>query len=295
MDKQTVLDETEKALDAIEDKLDAIEEIEGVVAKNKTVSTILIGAGIVLVAASSAFAGYKFAERKLKTKYEALAEADREETKQYYRRMYKVEEFATPGDALRALVPEEEQELLVKSEEQAASEMIEAAREEAENYVTTAGHVAYDKVQGEKIKTAGVTITREERVEVTQNVFEVDPAETGHVDFEEESERRKDAGLPYIISEQEYLENAPNYEQTGLTYFEEDDTLVDAADQVIPAMDDVVGDDNMTKFGYGSKNVNTVFIRNDTMECDFEVSRSHGSYVEEAIGIKHDDGDGRVR
>lgn len=288
MDKQTVLDETEKALDLIEDKLDSIEEIEEVVAKNKTASALIIGVGVVLVAASSAFAGYKFAERKLKTKYEALAELDREETKEYYRRMYKTEEFATPGDALRALVPEEEQELLVKTEK---------AAEEARNYVTTHDHVAYDKVQSEKIRDAGVVITREEHseVEVTTNVFEVDPEETGHVDFEEESESRKNRGLPYIITEQVYLENEPEYEQAGLTYFEEDDTLVDAADKVIPDIDTIVGDDNMTKFGYGSRNVNTVFIRNDAMECDFEVSRSSGSYVEEALGIRHDDGDGRVR
>lgn len=295
MDKQTVLDETEKALDLIENRLDEIEEIEGVVVKNKTASAIVIGVGVVLVAASSAFAGYKFAERRLKTKYETLAEQEREETKQYYSRMYKVGDYATPGGALRALVPEEEQELLLKSEETMVAEAVAESAEEAKNYVTTHGHVAYDKVAGEKIKAAGVTVTREERVEVTTNVFETDPEETGHVEFEEEAERRKAEGLPYIITEQEYLENAPGHEQTGLTYFEDDDTLLDAADKIIPDSDGVVGDDNLTKFGYGSKNANVVFIRNDSMEEDFEVERSFGSYVEEAFGIRHDDGDGRIR
>lgn len=296
MDTQTVLDETEKALDVIEERINEIEEIEGVVAKHKGTSFVLIGVGVALVAASSAFAGYKFAERKFKTKYELLAEQEREETKDYYSRMYKLGEYATPGGALRAMVPEGEQELEIHPEltEQELKDLNDAAVE-AKNYVTTEGHVAYDKVRSQKVREAGVTITREETVEVKTVFEEPDPDEIGHIDFEEESERRRMLGLPYIISEQVYLENEPGHEQIGLTYFERDDTLVDAGDRVIPDMDGIVGDDNLTKFGYGSKNVNVVFIRNDAKETDYEVERSDGSYVEEALGIRHDDGDGRIR
>lgn len=288
MDTQKVLDETEKALDVIEDRITEIEQIEQVVAKNKTASILLIGTGVVLIAASSAFAGYKFAERRLKTKYEKLAEQELDEAKEYYRRMYKSEEFATPADAVKALVPEEEQELIVKVK-------VAEAAEEAANYVTTSGHVAYDKIQGEKIKAAGVTVTREEKVEVRQNVF-ADNSGADHIEWvyaDEVAKRTPDE--PYIITEEEYLANDPEHEQAQLTYFEEDGVLADAADKPIEDTDSVVGDDNLVKFGKGSKNKDIVFIRNERMECDFEIERSTGSYVEEALGIRHSDDDGRRR
>lgn len=288
MDSKTVLDETEKALDVIEDKLDAIEEIQTVVVKNKNTSFVLIGAGVVLIAASSAFAGYKFAERRLKTKYEALAEQELDEAKEYYRRMYKSEGFATPADAIKALVPEEDQEIIVKNPAADIAESLEKAK----NYVTTSGHVAYDKVQGEKIKAAGVTVTKEEHVEVTQNVFT--DADRDTWDYEEEVANRTH-NQPYIISEEEYLANDPEHEQSSLTFFEEDGVLADAADKVVEDTDRVVGDDNLVKFGHGSKNKNIVFVRNESMECDFEIERSTGSYVEEALGIRHSDDDGRQR
>jgi hypothetical protein len=288
MDKQTVLEETEKALDVIEDKLDEIEKVEEVIVKNKTASIILIGAGVVLVAASSAFAGYKFAERRLKTKYDALAAQELDEAKEYYRRLYKTDEFATPEAAVKVLVPEEEQEL--------DTEEIAEARTNAENYVTTSGHVSYDKVQGEKLRGAGVKITKEEkRIEVeSTNVF--DNSGPDHVDWVYADEvKLRTPDKPYIITEEEYLANDPEHEQTSLTYFEEDGVLADAADKVIDETDMVVGDDNLVKFGKGSRNKDIVFIRNEAMECDFEVERSRGSYVEEALGIRHSDDDRRIR
>lgn len=292
MDKQTVLDEAEKALDVIEERIGEVEQIETVVAQNKTASTIIIGLGVVLVAASSAFAGYKFAERKLTARYEELAEKERRDTKEFYDRTYKVDTFATPGDAVRALVPEDEQEIVVNRI--GVDPEISEALEQAKAYVPKTGHVAYDKVRSERVVVPDsvqvVEETVEEHVEVVQNVF----ADGGSWSYEEAVKTRT-YHQPYIITEEEYLANEPEHEQSQLSFFEEDGVLADAADKVIDDTDKIVGDDNLVKFGAGAKHKDVLFIRNEEMECDFEIARSYGSYLEEALNMKHSDDDGRTR
>jgi hypothetical protein len=118
----------------------------------------------------------------------------------------------------------------------------------------------------------------------------LDEAQTVH-DFDiEEEMRNRNPDEPYVISEEEFLENEPEHVQHNLTYFEEDDVLTDEQDQPIPDTEETVGNANLLRFGQGTKDNNTVFIRNEKLNIDFEVSRNKGSYVREVLGfIQHDD------
>lgn len=124
----------------------------------------------------------------------------------------------------------------------------------------------------------------EPEVDVTVNVFDkaVEPW-----DYDKERAQR-DPLFPYIISEDEFMENEGNREQTQVTYYQGDDILADSKDEVIADVNGTVGEDNLTRFGHGSENENIVFVRNEKLDLEFEVERSFGNFAEEVQGfIKH--------
>ncbi len=228
-------------------------------------------------ALGGAFITAMLANRAYKAKYELIAESEIEAARRYYSAVHdkpSLEEVAaelTPEDHGLAL-----------------------AVNALEGYQ---GKVPYDNQ--EKLGEITSVIQTEEGLEVegrldpkvTNNIF-VDgkPMED---DFDYEAEialRREDT--PYIISKDEYFQGEKDYAQETLTFYEEDDTLVDSQDQPIPDSDAAVGDINMQKFGHGSGDNNVVYIRNDRMELDFEVLKSKNSYVQDVLGLRHADGGG---
>lgn len=91
---------------------------------------------------------------------------------------------------------------------------------------------------------------------------------------------------PYVISTDEYMNDADEYDKLVLTYFEADNTLVDEADTIIPDVEGTVGAANLLNFGAGSKDKNVVYIRNDRQENDYEVIRNMSSYSQVVLGIE---------
>ena len=95
----------------------------------------------------------------------------------------------------------------------------------------------------------------------------------------------RDPESPYIISADEFNANEGDFEQRSLTYYEDDDVLADEKDLIIEEVEAVVGVDNLTKFGVGSGNKDLLFIRNERLECDFDVSRHESSYSKVVLGF----------
>lgn len=89
---------------------------------------------------------------------------------------------------------------------------------------------------------------------------------------------RVDEDLPHIISMDEFSEGEHDYLQPQLTYYAGDGVLVDERDDKIDDVDEVVGWDNLKKFGHLSGDDDLVYIRNHMMDKDFEVYRSHKKY-----------------
>lgn len=119
---------------------------------------------------------------------------------------------------------------------------------------------------------------------VARNVF-TDYANTSTWDAEAE-EAQRDPSKPYVISSDEFFENAEDRIQTQLIYFAEDGVLADTQDK--PVDDSIVGEDNLQKFGHGSKDPNIVYVCNESMELDFEIMYAEGKYAEQVQGfIQH--------
>lgn len=82
--------------------------------------------------------------------------------------------------------------------------------------------------------------------------------------------------LPYIITEEEYAAK-PDYDISILTYYAGDEILADKDDEIIEDVSYLVGYDFITEFD----DDNVVFVRNDRLKQDFEISRVFENYYDE--------------
>lgn len=190
--------------------------------------------------------GYQIGVKRTTLRYEAILEKEIQEAKEYYARRYKTDAFETPERAA--------EELGVEVPAEATKAMAEYRGDEP----------------------AEVDVT------VNVNVFD---RPTNWDQDQEQSKRDAHPLEPYVISRDEFNAAEPGYNQLSVTYFAEDDVLIDDKEEVIPDLDNTVGIDNLNRFGHGSGDNRIVYIRNDHLEADFEVVRSEGSYNKEVLGF----------
>lgn len=235
-----------------------------------------IGVVSVFSAVAGGAGGYFFAKKRLRPYYEEISNREIAEAKEFYGRLHKNDD---ENDS-----PEKVMERLHGS----------AAVEALQTY--QGGHpvhapVATEADLMEEFEPKVVKITEAiEIVEEKHNVFaDSSPIESGNFNYEEEVPLRS-GEKPYIITHDEFYEGEKDYEQITLTYFDGDDVLVDEQDQPVDDPEDTIGEDHLVRFGHGSKDNNVVYVRNDRIEADFEISRSFGKYAEEVLGfIEHGD------
>lgn len=94
---------------------------------------------------------------------------------------------------------------------------------------------------------------------------------------------------PYIIHQDEYMQQESGYSQVTLTYYAGDDVVTEEDDSVIDNVDSLLGTSNLIHWGHGSDDINVVYIRNPRIEVEYEVCRSPRSYAEEIQGLEHSD------
>lgn len=252
---EEILEETmdlmDEALDIMDDTLDVI---EGTIWTKKNRIYFLVGATVVVAAASAAT--WYFTKRYYDKKYAEIADQEIEQVKTHYKKYAKEGEFATPESAVAELVPDPE------GVERASNALL--------------------RYQGEGPEEGST----EEAPRTTTNIFTAQAVETPDFNLEEEMKGRSPE-VPYIISYQEYLEAEPEFEQQTLTYYQGDDTLTDEKDQPIPLVEETIGGDTLEHFGYGSGNSRTVYVRNEKLSLDFEIVMSDGKYTHEVLGLQH--------
>lgn len=208
----------------------------------------LIFAGSLLAAlATGVAAGYLLATKRLEKKMAEELKQEIEYTKAFYKKMHKTDEFETPEKAVQALIPEKAVEALLEYQ----------------------GRTRID-----------YHLIGKQGAEVVKNIF----TETSSVEIEREIANRTEEA-PYIISLQEFQENELEYDQSTLTYYEGDRVLADEKEQHIPQTDDVVGDNNLPRFGHRSNDPDVVYVRNDALSMEFEIVRKTGKYREIVLGL----------
>lgn len=84
---------------------------------------------------------------------------------------------------------------------------------------------------------------------------------------------------PYVISPRDFDET--DYATETLDYYEGDGVLVDAYGDVVEDVESMVGKDFAKHFGENEEDVDTVYVRNDEEEMDYEICRNFGCYGED--------------
>lgn len=262
--------------------------------------SVAIGIASALSAGIGAAGGFLFAKKKYELKYEQIAKQEIEDSKEFYKRLNKV------GDDGETLTPEEVMEqrhgraaidaLRVYQGTPLPDEIVIVDPEESAAYLEQVEGRVIDHAE---IQSMSLTADGLGKVEIVKrNIFTDAQNDQNYVDdnFDYEIElasRSEDA--PYVISHDEFFQNELDYEQVSLTYYEGDGVLLDDKDMPIPDTDDIVGDDNLVRFGHGSKDNNIVYVRNDHRSMDFEIARSTGEYAVDVLGFDENTNKSGVR
>lgn len=118
--------------------------------------------------------------------------------------------------------------------------------------------------------------------EVAENLFEThaepDPEDLGLGTEPEDAPRTPDR--PYVIATEEWYLNETDYDQITLTYWADDDVLADDANRMITAVDEVVGATNLHRFGFKSDNPDIVYVRNERIKADYEITKDERNFSE---------------
>lgn len=275
--------------------------------KSMAISAVVLAA---LVGAGLGTAGYFLAVKRLKTKIQNDADLELEsaisEMRRFYETKYKDGRFATPAAAVEELLPEGVQQTLKNYQGTHGSETVvlddtqtaivlesEAVPEETEETLREKGYTDQQIAEVLGTNQPAIEALREkmrsgtpvEITETSRSIF-VDGRELEEFDYAAEVDKRN-PDEPYIITHDEFMENENGFTQGTMTYYNGDDILTDDKDVPVPDIDDIVGSEALTRFGYGSRDRNVVYVRNEKIETDFEITLSQGEFSKEVAGFQH--------
>lgn len=91
---------------------------------------------------------------------------------------------------------------------------------------------------------------------------------------------------PYVITADEFGDASLGYDKSTIFYYNNDDTLADENEEIIPDPDAIVGEDALLNFGESSGDKDIVHVRNERLGIDYEVIRLHKSYRDVILGIE---------
>lgn len=208
---------------------------------------IAIGGSILSFAAGAA-AGYFVARRRAETEFNTLLENEIEETRKHYARLYKRDEFDTPGAVLAKRTPKS---------------VPDDSRPD--------GHSAF-KADTQTVER----ILGELKYKLKDDVAE--EPDQGYTIL-------NNPDHPYVISDEMFMENTPGYSQIELTWFEDEVLMVDEDQEVVEDIQDMVGYENLKQFGHLSEDPAIVYVRNERREQDYEIKRSHQSHTIDVLGF----------
>lgn len=270
MDEQQIIEEIANNAETL------VPEVTETVAVVRNNPVLLAGVGF-LGLAVGATVGY-FATKKILTlRFEALLEDEMVNAKEYYSRLYKTDEYATPEGVVEALVPEEERESLREAVRKTRVYRRESVDIESDEPVVST-----------RVEVEEEVVESDEPAKV-HNIFkDGDPINLDDFDYDTEVAQRSE-DHPYVITKEEFYENEPDFVQAAVTFYEADGVLADEADQPIDDIEGNVGEENLNRFGHGSQDRRTVYVRNNKRGLDYEITQHMGSFAEVVHGLHSDD------
>lgn len=140
--------------------------------------------------------------------------------------------------------------------------------------------VSDGSVDGKDIESNGWSEkNRKDNLETVKDVISQNGYVTKSTGKEEKGEEveKVEGNTPYIISPAEFGEC--DYGVISLDYYT-DGVIVDSCGDIIENVDELLGDDFAAHFGDYEEDPDTVYVRNDGLEIDYEILKNNVSYSE---------------
>lgn len=122
---------------------------------------------------------------------------------------------------------------------------------------------------------------------LTDNLFENPPEQDPELLGNEENVRNPDR--PYVIPVANWMTNDTDYDQITLTFWADDDVLANDDGSIINDVEGYVGITNLHRFGFLSEDPETVYVRNERIGVDYEITKDERNYSEVVRNIRQDD------
>lgn len=131
-----------------------------------------------------------------------------------------------------------------------------------------------------------VTVEVEEPKEETEPVSEKDEYEEivkgeGYISYAQEKlgkkEEKNDMKKPYVISPEDFGDS--DYATITLWYYA-DGVITDERGKIIKNVEEIIGENVESHFGENKYDEDTVYVRNDNLEIDYEVCRDERRFSE---------------
>ena len=205
--------------------------------------------GVMLVSSGVGFLiGYKTAEKRLSDEFEQRLEKETKGMREFYVATKKP--YATPQEAV--------------------AELIEETQGDDPKGEQTAYHKIAKQYKPSEKKSDTIVDIPEQPV-IVQNIF---------------SKNERDPEFPYIISQEEYMQNDQDWQQITVTYYRGDGVLTDHREDVIEEIEKTIGLDAINNFGLQSSDPGTVHVCNEKLGLLFEVLLHEGTYTKEVLGLE---------
>lgn len=155
--------------------------------------------------------------------------------------------------------------------EQMAHDEIEEIRD---LYLEKSHKIEKEEPDDHKDESVEDTVVKEDRTEDYKKKVE----ELGYMRQRDREGGKHDMKIedPYIITPDEFGDQ-DNYETNTLTYYS-DGVLTDETGIIVDNIDEVVGNDSLNHFGEYEDD--TVFVRNDRHECDYEIQKDTRKFAD---------------
>lgn len=225
-------------------------------------------AAAVLVSAAAGYAGYKVGVTAGEKSAWSEMDEKLEEQAVWFKEQYREENEA-------AFITNKE---MLAAEKLLGSEIPQEKLEEMKDILESQKYVGYDSAPTDS--DGGVQY-------VPKDLFQRFTNEDTHPVRDDGDEPPTAESMePYTISEEEFNYDKSEYTKASLLFFPTDRVLCDDRDRVVEDVDTSVGEDNLDLF---SPENPIVYVRNNRLEADFEITLENGSFDEFMIGASLDD------
>lgn len=267
----------ETILEVVEEAADTVVRVNVIKSFFSQKSTQVGLVGLVALGLGVA-TGWKVAEKRLQAKYDIALEEELEKSREFLYRQ------SLPEDK-----PEDPETLLASIDDAGVPSEVVGMQVDYHKMFTGQDPNPEPGEDNEFLKgTPAPEIASSETVTVERKLFQ-EMSEDDLVSHESATQMLIQENLPHVISVDDFNENESEFEQITLTWFAGDGVLVDEQEKMIEDVEGIVGESNMDRFGFLSKDPNLVYIRNPEKELDFEVVHSDGNYAQEVLGFTHSD------